>query len=123
MLAGGGGKLPLEGIFFATRDDQPVGAACVFLYPGEGGTTAELGWVVAHPLHRGSGLGMLACRAVLSFVRDLRFPYAYLMTEDYRLPAIAMYLCLGFEPEIVDPSHLAWWAALRQTMTGEEWPR
>ncbi len=69
MLAGERAPLPREGIFFATRGDQPVGAACAFLH-GEGDVEVpELGWVVVHPAHRGQGLGLQVCRAVLGFVR------------------------------------------------------
>ena len=122
MLAGARAPMPLDGIFFATKRDHPVGTACTFLRPGEGGEVAELGWVVVHPSHRGQGLGLQVCRAVLCFARDLGYRYAYLLTEDFRLPAIRTYLKLGFEPEMVDPSHPAWWAALLGTSYGESQP-
>jgi mycothiol synthase len=112
MLAGAGANLPHEGIFFATHDDRIVGAACVFLQC-DGAAAAELGWVVVDPAHRGRGLARLICVAALRFVRDRGCPYAFLNTEDFRVPAVRLYLDLGFEPEMVDPSHPAWWAALR----------
>ena len=102
--------LPLDGIFFATLGEQLVGAACTFLRTDD---VAELGWVVVQPAHRGQGLGLQVCRAVLCFARDLGYRYVYLLTEDYRLPAIRLYLRLGFERERVNPNHPAWWAALR----------
>ena len=118
MLAGARAPLPPEGIFFATRGDRPVGTACVFLQPGEGGDVPELGWVAVHPAHRGRGLGLEVCLAALGFVRGLGRRYAYLGTEDFRLPAIRTYLRLGFEPEMVDPSHPARWEALRRALVG-----
>jgi mycothiol synthase len=112
MLAGDRAPLPLAGIFFATQGSRLLGTACTFLHEGEQGDVPELGWVVVHPSHRGHGLGPQVCRAVLGFVRELGHRYIYLLTEDFRLPAIRMYLRLGFEPEMVDPSHPAWWEAL-----------
>ena len=55
------------------------------------------------------------CVAALRFVRDRGIPYAFLNTEDFRVPAVRLYLDLGFEPEMVDPAHPAWWAAFRAT--------
>ena len=109
MLAGKRAPMPLDGISFALLEDQVVGSACTFLRADD---VAELGWVVVHPAHRGQGLGLQVCCAVLCFARDLGYRYCYLLTEDYRLPAIRLYLKLGFEPEMIDPSHPAWWAAL-----------
>lgn len=121
MLGGNRGMMPQDGIFFATYEDRPVGTACTFVQPGEQGDVAEVGWVAVHPAHRGHGLGEQVCRAVLGFIRKLGHDYAYLKTEDFRVPAIKMYLRLGFEPEMVDPSHPAWWAALRRSLAaGDE---
>lgn len=120
MLAGERAPLPYEGIFFVTHQDRPVGTACVFLHPAEYGCLAELGWVTVHPLHRGHGLGLQLCRAVLGFISGLSHQYAYLLTEDFRLPAIATYLELGFEPEMLDPSHPERWEAVQRILRGEE---
>jgi mycothiol synthase len=116
MLAGERAPLPLEGVFFATHQDQPIGAACTFLYNDQRQNAAELGWVVVHPRHRGRGLGLPICQAALGFIHELGYVSAFLLTEDFRLPAIRLYLRLGFEPEMIDPSHPAWWAALRRRL-------
>lgn len=113
--------MPLEGVFFATRDDRPVGAACTFLYQRENEEISELGWVAVLPEHRGHGLGREVCRSVLCFARELGHRYAFLLTEDFRLAAIKTYLRLGFQPEIVDESHPARWAALWRALSGGEW--
>lgn len=120
MLAGERTPLPLAGIFFATHGDQPVGTACMFLHRGERGDVPEFGWLVVHTMHRGHGLGLQVCRAVLGFIRELGNGYAYLLTEDFRLPAIKTYLRLGFEPKMVDPSHPGRWEALRRALAGGE---
>lgn len=119
MLAGERAPLPRGGIFFATHEDRPVGTACAFLHPGESGDVPELGWVAVHPAHRGRGLGRQICLAVLGFVGGLGHGYAYLLTEDFRLPAIKTYLRLGFEPEMTDPSHPERWRLLREKLNAE----
>jgi mycothiol synthase len=116
ILAGERAPMPVEGVFFATREDRPVGAACAFLYQDERGEFSELGWVAVRPEHRGHGLGIEVCRAVLGFARERGHKYAYLKTEEYRLTAIRTYLRLGFEPEMIDPSHPAWWEKTRRTL-------
>jgi mycothiol synthase len=116
MVRGERAALPVAGIFFMTRNDRPVGTACTLLHPTEGGSVAELGWVGVAPEHRGHGLGLQVCRAVLGFIGGLGHDYAYLLTDDFRLPAIKTYLRLGFEPEIVDTSHPGRWAALHQAL-------
>ncbi len=116
MLATERPRVPLDGIFFVTQDDRPVGTASTHLHAGPSGEVAELGWVAVHPEHRGHGLALQVCRAVLGFMREQGHRYAYLMTEDFRLPAIKTYLRLGFEPELTDPSHPGRWDALRRVL-------
>jgi hypothetical protein len=40
------------------------------------------------------------------------YDYCYLKTEDFRRAAIATYLGIGFEPEILDDTQPARWAML-----------
>jgi mycothiol synthase len=115
MLAGDRAPIPLDGIFFATHEDQLAGTACTFLYPD----AAELGWVAVHPAHRGHGLSLQLTRAVLGFSRAAGYSYVFLKTENFRRAAIKTYLRLGFEPEMVDASHPAWWATTRRMLAEE----
>jgi mycothiol synthase len=76
----------------------------MFLHPGENGDIPELGWVMVYPIHRRRGLGQQVCGAAIGLIRDSGHNYAYFLTVDFRLPAIKMYLRLGFEPEMADPN-------------------
>ena len=111
-------KVPRDGIFFATVDDRPVGTASTYLHPVDERIDPELGWVVVGPGHRGHGLGVTVCRAVLDYIGRLGYDHAYLLTDDFRLPAIKTYLRLGFEPSLADSSHPSRCAAIRRQLSG-----
>lgn len=116
LLAAERAALPRDGIFMATYDDCPVACACTFFHPTSNGPLPELGWVIVHPLHRGHGLAAVVCRAVLQYAQQRGHRYAYLLTEDYRRAAIRTYLRLGWEPEMTDPAHPAFWERVRREL-------
>jgi mycothiol synthase len=119
MLAGARAPLPLDGAFFVVAGGALVGAACTFLHSAGGAEVAELGWVVVHPAHRGQGLALQMTRAVLEYVRAHGLDYCYLKTEEFRLPAIATYLRLGFEPEMQDDTQPERWQRIRASLEEE----
>ena len=57
-----------------------------------------LDYVCSHPRHRGKGLGRAVCTAVLKFLTGRGYQAVTLTTDDWRLPAISLYLSLGFTP-------------------------
>ena len=57
-----------------------------------------LDFVVTHPDHRGNGLGKATCTEVARFLVNRGCESVSLLTDDWRLPAIHIYLSLGFEP-------------------------
>lgn len=70
-----------------------------------------LGWVAAAPAHRGRGLGQAVCAAATQRLLDEEFAYLTLLTDDHRLPAIGIYLRLGYRPWIPRLEILPrWWA-------------
>ncbi len=89
------------GIWFVTRaaDDLPVATAMANRNPPapcrEGG---ELGWVAADPEFRGRRLGEVVCARILCFFREAGYRDVYLLTDDFRLPALVTYLRSGWEP-------------------------
>jgi mycothiol synthase len=60
--------------------------------------SGELGWVAGDPEHKGKGLGLAVCSAVVGRYIEAGYRNIYLKTDDARLPAIKIYLKMGFEP-------------------------
>ena len=100
-----------EGTFIITFEGRPVGTTCT-VPPTSTEPRSELGWVSVSPAHQGQGLGYQVCIAVLHYAREMGYSETYLNTDDWRLPAIKTYLNLGFEPEMIDESHLERWATV-----------
>ncbi len=81
-------------------------------FPGEG-------WfrmVGAVPEARGTGAGRTVCLAVMHDLAARGYRSVVLSTDDARLPAIAMYRALGFEPVLFDEEHAARWAAVDRAL-------
>lgn len=64
---------------------------------------AELGWVACDPAHSGQGLGRIVSAVVTKSLIKLAYHEIYLLTDDFRLPAIKTYLKLGYLPFCYTP--------------------
>ena len=71
-----------------------------------------LDYVATHPDHRGCRLGRSVCAGVMRFFLAEGRPLVRLLTDDWRLPAIALYLNLGFEPVMTRADMPARWEAV-----------
>jgi mycothiol synthase len=60
----------------------------------------ELGWVAGDTGHSGKGLGIAVCSAVVGRFIEAGYQNIYLKTDDFRLPAIKVYLKMGFQPDL-----------------------
>jgi GNAT superfamily N-acetyltransferase len=80
-------------------------------------STAQLGWVASHPGASGRGLARAVCLAVMNRARQRGFGEIMILTDDWRLPAIALYLKLGFRPDYDShPSYRARWEEILQRL-------
>jgi len=82
------------------------------LHP-EGG---ELSWVAADPAHAGRGLGLAVCAAVTARFIRAGYRRIYLMTDDWRLPALKTYLKLGYEPFLFRDDMADRWATIHSQL-------
>lgn len=74
-------------------------------FPGEG-------WfrmIATDPDSRGLGAGRLICLAALHSLAARGYKTAALSTDDDRIPALCLYLSLGFEPIYTHESHKERW--------------
>ena len=80
-------------------DSQVVAATFASVEEG----TPELGrvdFVVSRPEYRGLGLGRVVCTEVVRGLIEKGYANVMLYTDDWRLPAIGLYLSMGFEPRM-----------------------
>jgi mycothiol synthase len=77
-------------------------------YPGAG----YLHWVASDPHVRGRGLGRAVTIAVLHRFAEDELRSTVLETDDERLPAISVYLGLGYVPQYRDASHEDRWSRI-----------
>ena len=102
-----GGYKP-EYVIYAEKEGRNIATATAVenpLYAGEG-------WfrmIGAHSDARGLGMGRLVCLAALHSLRDRGYKSVVLSTDDYRIPAISLYLSLGFRPVFSHASHKERW--------------
>jgi len=105
--------MPLAGSFFLTQHGEPVATAQLHLNPdGPYTPVPELGWVAVSLAHRGHRLGSVVSLAVLHYAASTGHREVFLQTDDHRVAAIKMYLRLGFEPWMHDPTAPERWRAV-----------
>ncbi len=77
---------------------------------------AELGWVAGDAAHKGKKLGAIVSAAATARMLHAGFRRIYLKTDDFRLPAIKVYLDLGYEPFLFCDGMAARWQAVRTAL-------
>ncbi|NMA09346.1 MAG: GNAT family N-acetyltransferase [Clostridiales bacterium] len=83
-----------ENVLLLFHGDECIGTATAQNLPDG----PYLHFVAIRSAYRGRGLSRPLCLAVLKRHAELGHHGCYLTTDDFRLPAIALYLKLGFEP-------------------------
>jgi mycothiol synthase len=80
--------------------------------PGEPWREGVLDNVATHPDHQGRGLGRATCTAVSRYLVEQGCETVQLLTDDWRLPAIHLYLSMGYRPVMSRSDMPARWAAV-----------
>jgi len=70
--------------------------------------------------YSGMGLGYQVCLAALRQHKDLGCSGAWLVTDDFRLPAIAVYLKLGMLPVLEADDHKARWIEVLKNLKKDD---
>lgn len=101
-----------DGLFLVR--DLATGKLCATAYAWTEGPDhpglARVEWVGALPTYRGMGLGRLVTELVLHYMAGAGFTRVTLDTESFRVPAVGLYLSLGFTPTPRDEEEKAVWA-------------
>lgn len=105
-----------DGLYFAEREGRAVGTACAIWRVDLSEDRGYVHMVVVEQAHRGRGLGRALLLTTLHHLRSCGFRRASLQTDDHRLPAIRLYLSLGFGPQFTDESHPARWDDVRRQL-------
>ncbi|MFQ5960428.1 MAG: GNAT family N-acetyltransferase [Candidatus Methylomirabilales bacterium] len=86
----------------------------------------NLGWLAVDPNYRGQGLGYAVSAAVTQRLLKAGYRHIYLETDDFRLPAIKIYLRMGWIPFVFqEDMHDRWQAVCQQlgwVFSPECWP-
>ena len=69
----------------------------------------EIGWVAVHPEFQGRGIGKLISGSAVEKALELGSRPIYLLTDDFRVPALCSYLKLGFTPDNKHSSYAERW--------------
>jgi len=87
----------------------------------------ELCWAAADPDYQRKGLGRATCAATTCRLLQAGYRRIYLNTDDYRLPAINLYLTLGYVPFLFAQGMPARWERVCQQLawdwTPDNWPQ
>ena len=108
-----------RGFFVIEHEDsrRVVASAQAGHHPAPGLPHAgEVGWVIGDPEHRGRGLGRVVTAAVLRRFLEAGYENIYLRTDDWRLPAMKIYLDLGLEPRLGDDGMADRWEKVKQAL-------
>lgn len=114
FLLKAGGYKP-EYVLYLLRGGIPIATASAVEHhdhPGEG-------WfrmVGVHADGQGMGAGRMIALAALHALRARGYTSALLSTDDWRIPAISLYLSLGFEPLYTHESHSQRWREVFKVM-------
>lgn len=114
IIRNGGGYQP-EYVLYISKDGKDIATATAVEkadFPGEG-------WfrmVGTRPSARGQGAGRLVLIAALNSLAARGYESVVLSTDDHRLPAIALYLSLGFEPIFLHESHEERWKTVMEQL-------
>ncbi len=96
-------------IWFVTHNDIPIATASAYTNPSFMADAGFVHYVGIQSEHKGRKLGYQVSLAALHQMVAEGWTRAWLSTDDFRLPAIRIYLDLGFEPLLVHENQRQRW--------------
>ncbi|MGI6350115.1 MAG: GNAT family N-acetyltransferase [Armatimonadota bacterium] len=111
-----------EGTFFVRHSGSLVATAFCWLDEPDERELGRVHWVGAEDAHRGRSLGRLVTVAVLHHMVSVGLKRAMLDTQDYRLPAVNLYLKLGFVPTPQNEAQVDAWRRVLSSLGRSDIP-
>lgn len=105
----------MAGSRVAVQDGRIAAATFASLQP-DMDNTGRVDFVTSLPEYRGLGLGRLVCSEVVRYLVDRGYSRVILFTDDWRLPAISLYLSMGFEPQMTREDMPGRWEAIQRNL-------
>ena len=106
----------VEKTFVIEQSGEVVATASCLINFEKFPETGYVHWVGADPAHSGKKLGLLVTEAALRAFAQSGCKCAVLETDDFRLPAISVYLRMGFVPDKWHESHPERWEKILAVM-------
>ena len=104
--------IPEDGIFFAVNPEgRIISTATVQVKPGHVGNLHMVGTAMDC---KGLGGGRAVCTEVVRYFQRHEITLAYLNTDDFRIPAIKIYLGLGYRPYLYTDGMVERWQKLME---------
>ena len=102
--------------FFVVEDLSTallVSSAVAAIYPSPRHPQgASLQWVMTDELHKGNGLGSAVVASATQKLIEAGYHKPFLSTDDWRLPAISIYLKIGWKPFVFNKTMENRWKAV-----------
>ena len=108
-----------EGIFFLVDNATNALAGTAVanrIDPNRFPDGGEFGWLAVSPAYQGRRLARVVHDAVIRRYREEGYRKLYLLTDDFRLPALKLYLSRGWQPIIPDDETAQRWHAIHETL-------
>lgn len=108
-------------VMFLCEHGKPVATTSAWHQPVHGNHTGTIHWVAVFKTAAGHGYGRLITLACLHRMKGEGRTIALLTTDDFRLPAIASYFKLNFEPCLVHENQRQRWRDVLTTIDKPKW--
>lgn len=105
-------RVPDDGFYTVLYGERELVATSCIQIGEHTPDSATVHAVAACADHKGKGLGRIVTQAVMQEARRRGIAKTYLTTDDFRLPAVKIYLDLGFRPVLWDTDMRDRWMKL-----------
>lgn len=105
-------RVPDDGFFLAISPGGDMAACICIQYGQHDPDSATVHEVFTDEKYRGLGLGRVLMTKLMNHAAEKGFPELWLTTDDWRIPAIKLYIHLGFLPVLSEPDLRMRWQAL-----------